>query len=596
MVLPWLVLAGGLLLAACADPGRPLPVPERPISEIPAGRELTPVDPLASEIEHVDPRLEGWNTEAFNEVAGARLKELTHLIETSDAVADHALVPFVAPDFTCSLLRPTGVPEIRPGPGLSVRKGRPAGPSLSGPEGLARALRAVAAPFRGAAIRSKTKIISIEQTDDGFETRVLAQLWGKGENGPLQQNATWTVSWLPPEGEGPPLLTAIRLDEFDENSADREIFADCTRAVIGGEAAYNEQFLRGTDDWCARIDFSDFSARMNQYGHNGLAVGDIDNDGLEDVYILQSGGLPNRLFRQNPDGTATDISAKAGVDWLNESRAALFVDLDNDGAQDLVISTMRGILVMRGDGKGSFELKADLPTTQSYSLTAADVDGDRLLDVYACNYLQTGSGSALPAPYHDANNGPPNALYRNLGGFSFEDVTDPVGLDHNNRRFSYAATWVDFDEDGDLDLYVANDFGRNNLYRNDGGHFRDVAGAAGVEDMAAGMGTSWGDYNGDGHLDLYVSNMFSSAGRRITYQRRFNAAPGADARAFQRHARGNSLFANQGDGTFRDTTESAGVWMGRWAWGAEFVDLDNDGLEDIYVPNGFFTNEDTKDL
>ena len=83
---------------------------------------------------------------------------------------------------------------------------------------------------------------------------------------------------------------------------------------------------------------------------------------------------------------------------------------------------------------------------------------------------------------------------------------------------------------------------------------------------------------------------------RIAYQRRFTPATESDIDGFRRHARGNSLFANNGDGTFRDVTEEAGVTMGRWAWGAEFVDLNGDDLEDIYIPNGFITNEDTKDL
>ena len=591
---PAAILTGLWLLVSCGESTSPFPEPDDPISQIPEERALTPADPLAEEIRHVDPRLEGWDTEAFNEAAGSQLKKLTHLLEAPGGVTEQSVAPFVADPFVCDLLRPSELREVYPGPTWSVRVGRPEGEPLSGPAGLAQALAAVARPFGDHEIHAKTKVITVEpESETRFGARVLTQLWDEGGDGRLQQNATWMTTWVWPDREAPPLLSAIRLEQFDENSAAGEPFTDCTEAVVGHEPAYREQLLRGADDWCARIDFA---ARMNQYGHNGLAVGDVDADGLEDVYILQSGGLPNRLFRQNPDGTATDISAKAGVDWLNESRAALFVDLDNDGAQDLLLSTMRGLLVMRGDGEGGFELQSELPVTQGYSLAAADVDGDRLLDVYVCNYLQTGGGVALPSPYHDAHNGPPNVLYRNLGEFRFEDATAEVGLDRDNDRFSYAATWIDFDEDGDLDLYVANDFGRNNLYRNDRGQFRDVAATAGVEDMAAGMGVSWSDYDGDGDLDLYVSNMFSSAGRRITYQRRFSTAPGTDVKAFQRHARGNSLFANQGDGTFRDVTESAEVWMGRWAWGAEFVDFNDDGREDIYVPNGFFTNEKTKDL
>ena len=111
------------------------------------------------------------------------------------------------------------------------------------------------------------------------------------------------------------------------------------------------------------------------------------------------------------------------------------------------------------------------------------------------------------------------------------------------------------------------------------------------------MGASWADFNQDGWMDLYVSNMYSSAGGRVTYQRNFATGGVGDVAAeAQYSARGNTLFENQGDGTFRDVSVDAGVTMGRWSWGAEFVDLNNDGAEDIYVPNGFVTNHITKDL
>ena len=94
-------------------------------------------------------------------------------------------------------------------------------------------------------------------------------------------------------------------------------------------------------------------------------------------------------------------------------------------------------------------------------------------------------------------------------------------MDQNNRRFSYAAAWDDFDDDGDLDVYVANDFGRNNMFRNDGGTFVDIAPNSELEDIGPGMSTCWGDIDNDGLSDLYVSNMFSSAGNRITGQAKF---------------------------------------------------------------------------
>ena len=124
-----------------------------------------------------------------------------------------------------------------------------------------------------------------------------------------------------------------------------------------------------------------------------------------------------------------------------------------------------------------------------------------------------------------------------------------------------------------------------------------MAAEAGVEDISAGMSVTWGDYNHDGLMDLYVSNMFSSAGNRVTYQRQFKPAAESDTRAaFQRHARGNSLFENAGDGTFRDVSDDAGVTMGRWAWASLFVDINNDSYEDLLVANGLRTGEDTGDL
>ena len=137
-----------------------------------------------------------------------------------------------------------------------------------------------------------------------------------------------------------------------------------------------------------------------------------------------------------------------------------------------------------------------------------------------CGYVPPYDDEVAPLPYHDANNGERNRLYRNEGSWNFEDVTALVGLEDGNQRFSFAASWEDLDNDGDPDLYVANDFGRNNLYLNERGRFTDVAQSAGVEDISAGMGVTFSDYDRDGRFDIHVSNMFSSAGKRVTYERR----------------------------------------------------------------------------
>ena len=234
-------------------------------------------------------------------------------------------------------------------------------------------------------------------------------------------------------------------------------------------------------------------------------------------------------------------------------------------------------------------------------MSAADFDRNGFVDIYTCGYFSrtpsSGVGLGRPLPYHDANNGTPNYLIANSGNWNFSDVTNQVGLDVNNRRFSYAAAWSDYDDDGDPDLYVANDFGRNNLYRNDNGTFEDVASDVGVEDISAGMSAQWSDFDRDGDFDLYVGNMYSSAGNRIARQLGFQAdADDAVRRQFLRHARGNSLFRNDAS-VFHDVSVASNVTMGRWAWSSNLVDLNNDGWDDIVVANGFVTSEtDTKDL
>jgi hypothetical protein len=262
-------------------------------------------------------------------------------------------------------------------------------------------------------------------------------------------------------------------------------------------------------------------------------------------------------------------------------------------------------MLLAGDGQGHFSPKAAklTPAALAYSLAAADYDRDGDLDLFVCGYAPRAMAAQArlllgrPAPYHDANNGAPNTLLRNDGNWVLTNVTRSVGLDENNRRFSFAASWEDYDNDGDLDLYVANDYGRNNLYRNDAGRFRDVAAEAAVEDISSGMSVSWADYNNDGWMDLYVGNMYSSAGNRVAYQRNFQPHAGEAALAgMRRHARGNSLFQNNGDGTFADVSETRGVTMGRWAWSSPMIDLNNDGFDDIVVANGYATNEDTRDL
>jgi tetratricopeptide (TPR) repeat protein len=257
-------------------------------------------------------------------------------------------------------------------------------------------------------------------------------------------------------------------------------------------------------------------------------------------------------------------------------------------------------------GNGRFEPKPDAfqfahpPAGTFTSAAAADYNRDGLLDIYFCvySYYKGLDQYQFPSPYYDAQNGPPNFLFRNRGDGTFEDVTASSGVNANNNRFSFAVAWCDYDDNGWPDIYVANDFGRKNLYRNNGdGTFTDVAAAAGVEDYGPGMSACWLDYDNDGHQDVYVANMWLNEGKRITASKEF--LPGVDPaiRAiYQKHNAGNSLYRNSGDGKFTDTGHAAGTQMGRWSWSCAGWDFDHDGYSDLYVANGFVSGPNHQDL
>ncbi|MEX1026192.1 MAG: VCBS repeat-containing protein, partial [Planctomycetota bacterium] len=298
-----------------------------------------------------------------------------------------------------------------------------------------------------------------------------------------------------------------------------------------------------------------------------------------------------------PDGRAVNRAPKLGLDVLDATRSALVADVTGDGAVNVLFAMGDSMAGFERDVDGRYEVALRFPADATTSLAAADVDLDGLLDVYVAGYANPYEGGALPLPYHDANNGVPNVLWKGLGGWSFRDATESLGLAENNRRFSFAASFSDVDLDGDPDLYVANDFGRNNLYLNRGAEgFRDVAEERGVEDIAAGMGVTFADVDLDGDEDLYVANMFSSAGHRVSFDADFRAGSDPEERAaFRRHARGNSLFLNDADG-FAELAQERGVDMGWWSWGARFTDVDSDGWPDLAVPAGMVTRTDPDDL
>lgn len=435
------------------------------------------------------------------------------------------------------------------------------------------------------------------------ETDIRYTLIGETRAGGREQRlGTWKTEWAQ-HADGAWRVTRWIATAETVSRAQQPLFADATSLAFAGVSSYQEQMLRGADYWRTVLDGA---VGVDVYGNQGVAVGDFDGDGFDDVYVCQPSGLPNRLYRNRGDGTFEDVTQRAGVDVLDATSCALFADFENRGHQDLLVVTNGGPLLFVNGGNGKFTVKQNAftfarPPQGTFTHAAiADFDSDGRIDVYFClyNYYAGLDQYRYPSPYFDARNGPPNFLFRNQGNWTFTDHTETAGLNVDNDRYSFACAWGDCNGDGWPDLYVANDFGRSNLYRNNGdGTFTSIAREANVEDAGAGMSACWLDCNGDGQQDIYVANMWSAAGLRVSTQDNFHSGDPEDIRAlYRRHARGNSLYKNLGNGRYRNVASDNAAEYGGWAWSSDSWDFDHDGHPDIYIANGYISGDEQVDL
>ena len=342
--------------------------------------------------------------------------------------------------------------------------------------------------------------------------------------------------------------------------------------------------------------------------HTSVAVVDIDRDGWDDFYVTARWGR-NQLWRNRGDGTFEDVAPDLGLDVDGVCNAALFADFDNDGDQDLFLgrSLERGQYYRNEDGRfieRSALLDAPLPYWTS-ALAAADVNNDGLLDLYVSTYRLPISKPAniLGSKFLDPDEreefktrrkrdhpvfrltGPPNVLLLNIGDGRFVRAPRAAGADLWLNSFQ--GTWADYDNDGDPDLFVANDYAPDYIFRNDDGRLVDATRElAGDELQGFGMGVSLGDYDNDGRQDPYFTYMFSKAGTRIT-----GMFEGLEQRMYE-GVSGNKLLRNTPEGFQTVSGDGPGqmqVMRAGWSWGGQYGDLDNDGFLDLYVSNGLYT-------
>ncbi len=305
--------------------------------------------------------------------------------------------------------------------------------------------------------------------------------------------------------------------------------------------------------------------------NNGAAVADYDGDNDLDIFVVakakdnpDSPKTLSRLFRNNNDGSFTDVTELSGlVDLLPQDEGgtssfaldgnksgASWGDYDNDGFPDLFLTYSFKVQLWRNLGNGTFANVTGVSgfdrtnECRNTGATWFDYNNDSFLDIYINDWNECGS----------------NQLYRNNGNYTFTDVTITTGIEASEEFYSYTAIPFDFNEDGFMDLYVSNDLDdANNLYINNGGNsFIDQAQSYGVGSVVDDMGITIGDYNNDGFFDFFITAIDK-----------------------------NVLLTNNGDNTFVDMSAEKNVDNTGWSWGTRFSDFDLDGDEDLFISNGY---------
>jgi enediyne biosynthesis protein E4 len=312
----------------------------------------------------------------------------------------------------------------------------------------------------------------------------------------------------------------------------------------------------------------------------GAAAADYDDDGWVDLYVTRLNARP-LLYRNLGNGTFQDVAISAGFTTSLPANGAAWADIENDGDKDLYVTSSGGtrFYLYVNNGNGTFSEQAVARGAAvagvfryGQSVTFGDYDSDGYLDIHTNDWATDSSVSA-------------SRLLHNLGAANpghFEDVTAAAGLNvfrpshfadgsTDSNAYRYSSTFTDLDRDGHPDLTIAADFLTSQIFWNNGdGTFSDGTVAAGVGTDEDGMGSAIGDFDGDGRMDWFVSALVDVPG------------------GFPDHT-GNRLFRNNGDRTFSDNTDLAGVRDSGWSWGTTFLDHDNDRDLDLFVTNGWDT-------
>ena len=497
------------------------------------------------------------------------------------------LMAWLTPDFRGRLVDAAKVRALPPGEPVQVGE-RPSAEAVLDGAGFAKGWTAIGDEFADRA-RCKLKPVAFKLALPGFDSawvQLAFKLAGPGRDGkPRVLRGRWSAEVV--KGADHWRLRRVDTGPLEEVVTLGAPFADVT-AQVGfdiGRSAGSEQAIRRINDERA----------IETIG--GLAVLDADGDGDDDLLAWNRRRVL-ALFTNDGRGgfdRRTDLLAPGKIGVFQ-----VVVDLDGDGTRELVSTEA----LRCRDKTASFPVwrwRADGPLEQVAWLdfgvddcsghrdwdfehiAVGDVDGDGHLDLFFSGYGTLVRNEDVDFNKFDSTSGLRNPLFLGRGGLEFEEVGRERGIE--DTRLTYTATLYDYDEDGDVDLIAANDFGPNVFYVNDGkGHFEHL-GRSTLTENGQSMGITVSDFDGDQRLDIYVSNMSSSAGTRIVPLFEGTLKP-ETYRALLGIALGNTLYVRTGKATFEQRAQALGIADAQWAWGQAYFDYDNDGDRDLYVVNG----------
>ena len=322
----------------------------------------------------------------------------------------------------------------------------------------------------------------------------------------------------------------------------------------------------------------------------GVYLADIDNDGRQDILVLDPKGV--FLFHALPNGQYEEIAKKAGLPRnLRSAYNAVFGDFDNDGLVDLILTDHQGVRVYKNVGGARFEewtFMTKLWFDKALGMSVGDYDKDGLLDIYVTRGNPPGASGSQVNSWIDGPGGPGNQLWRNRGNWQFEEVSKPANATAGHLS-CFTAAWLDANNDGWPDIYCINEFGGGVLLLNQGnGTFKEQHLLNDTGDFGS-MGMCVGDFDNDGNIDIYTGNMYSKAGRRIMENLPSSSYPPNVFAKMKRFVTGSEIYRNHGGLNFERVGKKLDIHAVGWAYAPTFVDLDNDGFLDIYATAGFIS-------